>query len=81
MTGWKTGVAARLKLLNPFMLTYHCIAHRLALACADAAAEMNYPEQEEKVINEISSYPNNRIKAVIIIQLKRPILTEIPIIK
>jgi hypothetical protein len=30
MTGWKNGVAARLKKHNPFMQSIHCIAHRLA---------------------------------------------------
>ena len=48
----------RLQQSNPHMLCIHCIAHRLALCCADAANDMDYPENEESVMNEISSYFN-----------------------
>ena len=48
MTGWKNAVAARLKKVNPYMLPIHCIAHRLALCCADAASNMDYPETQER---------------------------------
>ena len=58
MTGCENGVAARLKRHNPFMLSIHCIAHRLALCCADAAADVDYPTEAEVTINEISAFFN-----------------------
>ena len=56
MAGWKAGVAAKLKVENPFMLSIHCIAHRLALACNDTASGTDYETEYEKVLNEISTY-------------------------
>ncbi|KAH3790825.1 hypothetical protein DPMN_169033 [Dreissena polymorpha] len=38
MMGKRTGVAARLKEINPVLLNVHCICHRLALACTDSSA-------------------------------------------
>ena len=58
MTGCNNGVAARLQRCNPHMSSVHCIAHRLALACADSADDMGYPEVAETVVNYISSYFN-----------------------
>jgi hypothetical protein len=58
MTGDKSGVAVCLQEHNRFMLRIHCIAHRLALGCADAASDMDYPEWQEKTMNENSSYFN-----------------------
>jgi len=42
MTGRKTGVATRLKCKQPFLITIHCAAHRLALAAADAGENVSY---------------------------------------
>ena len=58
MTGWKNGVAAKLKENNPYMLSIHCIAHRLALACNDCTSSTGYEATYEKVLNEISTYFN-----------------------
>ena len=38
MTGKHNGVGAKLKQLNSFMLSMHCIAHKLALASESAAS-------------------------------------------
>ena len=35
-TGTTKGVAARLKQLNPRLINFHCVCHRLALACTDS---------------------------------------------
>ena len=35
MTGEHNGVAVRLKRVNKLLLNFHCICHRLVLACAD----------------------------------------------
>ena len=42
MTGIHNGVAARLKRVNNVMLNFHCICHRLALACSDSENETEY---------------------------------------
>ena len=36
MTGKNSGVAARLKNLQPTLISFHCICHNLALANSDA---------------------------------------------
>ena len=38
MTGKHNGVGAKLKQFNSFMLSMHCIAHKLALASESAAS-------------------------------------------
>ena len=40
------------------MLCVHCIAHRLVLCCADSAIDMDYPDEAETVVNNISSFFN-----------------------
>ena len=42
MTGKHSGVATRLKVHNPHMVSIHCIAHRLALAAAHSADAVPY---------------------------------------
>ena len=42
MTGTRSGVKTRMKGRNPFMLSIHCIAHRLALASGQAADNIPY---------------------------------------
>jgi len=42
MFGCNTGVATRLKEQQPYLLAAHCIAHKLALASADAAKSVSF---------------------------------------
>ena len=42
MTGTCSGVTTRMKKKNPFILSMHCIAHRLALASGQAADSVPY---------------------------------------
>ena len=42
MVGIRSGVATRLKTVNPFIVSVHCAAHRLALTTSQAAKEMAY---------------------------------------
>ena len=42
MTGIRSGVCARLKVDNPYLVGIHCIAHRLALAAAQACDKVPY---------------------------------------
>ena len=58
MTGINNGVGARLQNDNPYLLKIHCIAHRLALAVADSADDMDYPKDHEATMNSTSTYVN-----------------------
>ena len=42
MTGARNGVAKLLKDENPLILSFHCLAHKLALACASSADTLDY---------------------------------------
>ena len=68
MTSWKNGVAAQLKRRIPFMQSVHCIAHRLALCCTDAAVDLDYQQHAEVTVNEISSYFNCSGKRTVALQ-------------
>ena len=37
MVGSKTGVAARMKAMKPFIVSIHCVAHMLAIVSSQAA--------------------------------------------
>ena len=42
MTGTRNSVAKLLKDENPFILSFHCLAYKLALACVHSADTINY---------------------------------------
>ena len=42
MLGARSGLATRLKELNPTLISVHCICHKLALACADTSKDLDY---------------------------------------
>ena len=56
MVGCRTGVTTLLKDKNPFILSIHCIAHRLALASGQAADAVPYVKQYQLYINNIYRY-------------------------
>ena len=56
MTGYKSGIAARFKKMNPFISSNHCISHRLHLAGKDASDEVFYFQKYEKTLWEIYGY-------------------------
>ena len=51
MTGIYNGVAVRLKRVNNVMLNFHCICHRLALACCDSGNETEYIKEVEGIFD------------------------------
>lgn len=51
-----TDVATRLKCLNPFMVSVHCIAHRLALACSQAVDSVPYVLHYQRVLCSVYTY-------------------------
>ena len=56
MVGQHTGVGARLKELNPFMLSMHCVAHKLALASKNAASSVAYCNEHHSILNGLYNY-------------------------
>ena len=59
MTGSVTGVATRLKKLNPKMLSIHCINHRLALGVSQAANAIPYLIKFGEVLVSIFKFYHN----------------------
>jgi hypothetical protein len=60
MTGSKSGVAARLSSSSPFLISIHCLAHRLALAAKDACDSNQYlHKQFQSAIHSIYQYYAN----------------------
>ena len=58
MTGCQNGVGVRLQRVTSFLMCVHCIAHRLALCCTDAAGDVDYPDMAENTVNNISAFLN-----------------------
>ncbi|XP_068742052.1 uncharacterized protein [Montipora capricornis] len=52
MTGARNGVAKLLKDENPLILSFHCLAHKLALACASSADTLDYIAHCELQLNQ-----------------------------
>lgn len=53
MTGARNGVAKLLKDENPLILTFHCLAHKLALAFACCADTLDYIARCELQLNQL----------------------------
>ena len=56
MTGVRAGVTTLMKKKNPFMLSTHCIAHRLALVSGQAADSIPYIKKYQQYINTLYNY-------------------------
>ncbi|XP_062594268.1 zinc finger protein 862-like, partial [Saccostrea cucullata] len=56
MVGCKSGVVTRLREMYPGILATHCIAHRLALACGEAADKVTYLVKFQAVLNDLYKY-------------------------
>ena len=48
MLGPRSGLTARLKELNPSLISLHCICHKLALACVDTSKDLDYIAEVER---------------------------------
>ena len=81
MTGEHNGVAARLKSVNKVLLNFHCICHRLALACADTGDSIKYIVEVESLLKKTWKFFENSPKRTSIFmkvqtELKDVALTE-----
>ena len=59
MTGRRSGVATRLKVHNPHMVSIHCVAHRLALAAAQSADAVPYLKKFKNVMTNLYKFYQN----------------------
>ena len=59
MLGVRGGVSTPLKEETPFLVANHCIAHRLALACGQAANEIPYLKRFKDILDQLYRYYQN----------------------
>lgn len=59
MLGCKGGVSKLMKDCVPYLIANHCIAHRLALACGQAANEINYLKKFKSILDQLYRYYQN----------------------
>ena len=59
MVGHKTGVATRMKAVNPFTVSIHCAAHRLALVSSQAAKEIAYMTKLIETLHALYNFFHN----------------------
>ena len=59
MVGRKTGVATRMKAKNPFVVSVHCAAHRLALVSSQAAREVSYMTKFMETLHALYNFFHN----------------------
>ena len=55
MVGRKNGLAAKLKDINPCLISVHCVCHKLALACTDAKDDGNlkFIKELETIVTQL----------------------------
>ena len=59
MVGRKNGVATRMKAMNPFIVSIHCAAHRLALLSSQAAKETAYMTKLLETLHALYNFFHN----------------------
>ena len=59
MTGCHSGVAARLKLVLPELVSIHCCAHRVALAASQSVNDIPYLKKFKKQLSSLFTYFHN----------------------
>ncbi|XP_068731042.1 zinc finger protein 862-like [Montipora capricornis] len=64
MTRARNGVAKLLKDENPLILSFHCLAHKLALACASSADTLDYIAHCELQLNQLRKLFDNSAKRI-----------------
>lgn len=78
------GVAAKLKAIVPSVIVFHCVCHRLALACADSNKELSYIEKVTSYLTELwklFEYSNQKMAVFMKTQLNLCNLQLLPNVK
>lgn len=81
MTGQHSGVASRLKEVNPHLISLHCLCHKLARACTDTSAQIEYIKNVELWLRQVWKLFDNSPKRTAIylkvqMSLKSLVLSE-----
>ena len=66
MTGHRNCVAARLKRLNQLIINFHCICHKLALACADTDGQLKYMQEVQETLQHTWRFFENSPKRTVV---------------
>ncbi len=72
MTGRQRGLATQLKEIIPSLLSFHCICHKLALACGDTVESIGYLQKVCDYLTELWKllpYSNQRTAIFVKVQL------------
>ena len=56
MIGSRNGVAAKLKEIVPWLVGNHCIAHRLTLACSEAADAILFMTKFKDIVSRMYQF-------------------------
>ena len=56
MTGRVSGVATRLNRINPYLVSIHCVSHRLALAVSQAGEQVQFIKKFKRSLSSIYSF-------------------------
>ena len=67
MVGKKSGVAAQLKKINPFLTSTHCVAHRTNLATLEASKNQSCKEMSvaiDSMLNTLAGFFKNPPKKI-----------------
>lgn len=59
MLGCRGGVSKLLKDSVPYLISNHCVAHRLALACGQAANEIPYLKKFKSILDQLYRFYQN----------------------
>ena len=59
MLGCRGGVSTLMKEQAPFLIANHCVAHRLALACGQAADEIKYLKKFKSILDQLYRFYQN----------------------
>ena len=62
MTGHRNGLAVKLEEVNKNMISFHCICHKLALACTDTLKELDYISLVQDHLRTLWKYFENSPK-------------------
>ena len=71
MTGERSGVAAHLKEVNSKVIAFHCLCHKLALACTDTTSDIDYIKNIELWVRQLwKMFENSQKRMAIFIKVQ-----------
>ena len=76
MLGCKKGVVTQLCRESPGLLSTHCIAHRIALSCGQAADKVRYLVKFQEVLNSMFKFFENSPKNMVRLKAVQSVLEK-----